>query len=210
MLLNRMIWKYASALSSNESALLLELERQTHLKTRDPEMSSGKLQGRLLSFFSKMKKPKVILEIGTFTGYATLCLAEGLAEEGKIITIQKDGEYLQIARAFFEQSEYTEQIQLIEGDAIEIIPELNENLDLVFIDAGKKEYLEYYELLMAKLKPSSIILADNILWRGKVLDDSKDERTQILDAFNKRVCSDDRVENFILPFRDGIHVIMVK
>lgn len=210
MLLNKLIWKYSSALSTPESALLIDLERQTHLKTRDPDMISGKLQGRILSFLSKLKSPKKILEIGTFTGYSTLCLAEGLVDEGKIVTIEKDGEYLHIAREFFAKSEYKDQIDLLEGDALELLPEMNLDFDLVFIDAGKKEYQKYYKLLIDRLPSGSLMLADNILWRGKVLEEKKNERTEILDAFNKEVSEDDRVENFILPVRDGIHVIMLK
>ncbi len=209
MLLNNMIWKYASAMSTPESPLLLELERQTHLKTRDPEMISGKMQGRILSFLSKLIAPKHILEIGTFTGYATLCLAEGLVQDGRIYTLEKDPEYLHIAKQFFKQSEFHDRIELLEGDALEIIPGLDVDFQLVFIDAGKKEYVDYYDLLLPRLKQGSIILADNVLWRGKVLEDKKDERTQIIDDFNRRASEDVRVENFILPIRDGIHVIRI-
>jgi len=210
MLLDRLIWKYASSLSTKESSLLKDLERETHLKTRDPEMISGQMQGRILAFLSKLKSPKYILEIGTFTGYATLCLAEGLQEGGKIYTIEKDPEYLHIAKTFFAKSEYRGMIELIEGDALELFPTLDVDFDLIFIDAGKKEYLKYYEMLMDALNPGSIILADNVLWKGRVLQEKKDERTQIIDDFNRRVNADDRVENFILPIRDGIHVITVK
>jgi len=210
MLLNRLIWKYASSLSTEVSPLLLDLERQTHLKTRDPEMLSGKIQGRILSFLSKLKAPKAILEIGTFTGYATLCLAEGLAENGKIYTIEKDPEYLHIARAFFDKSIYKDRIELLEGDALELIPTLDLDLQLVFIDAGKKEYVRYYDLLISRLQSGSVILADNVLWKGRVLDKKKDERTQIIHDFNVLVNTDDRVDNFILPIRDGIHIITVR
>ena len=210
MLIQKEIWKYCYNLASEESDLLKALERETFLKTTDPEMISGKLQGRWLSFISRLKKPNRILEIGTFTGYATLCLAEGLSEHGIIQTIERDEEMIEIAQKYFNSSAYTDRIELLVGNALEVISKLEGTYDLVFMDAGKKEYIEYYDLLFPKLKSGSVILADNILWRAKVLEEKKDIRTERLNAFNLMVQNDDRVDNFILPIRDGIHIITVK
>jgi caffeoyl-CoA O-methyltransferase len=199
--------EYCETFSENENDLLKQLNRETHLKIGSPRMLSGHLQGRVLSFLSSLIQPSCILEIGTYTGYSALCLAEGLTKDGKLITIDPNEETNVFAKRFINQSAYKNQIDLIEGDAQKIIPELTHKFDLVFIDADKKNYKVYYDLVVDKVNSGGLIIADNVLWSGKVLDQKKDEDTQVIHDFNSYVTSDSRVTNVLLPVRDGLMVM---
>jgi len=205
------IEEYARLHTEPEPELLQKLNRETHAKVLYPRMLSGHLQGRFLSMVSKMVRPKYILEIGTYTGYSALCLAEGLQPDGKLVTIDINEELESMCRRYFSQSPYNQQINLRIGDAKAIIPQLNYPFDLVFIDADKENYLFYYELLIPKLPSGAFILADNVLWSGKVLDEQhKDKETQSLREFNTHILNDTRVEKLLLPVRDGVMIIRVK
>ena len=194
-----------------EDEILKNIDRETHLKVSMPRMLSGHYQGRVLSMLSKMTNPERILEIGTYTGYATLCLAEGLTENGFIHTIDINAELEDMVRANFNRSPLNEKIIYHQGDATKIIPELNEVFDLVFIDADKKNNETYYNLLIDKLRPGGIIIVDNVLWSGKVLNEKNiDQNTAIITNFNKMVRKDQRVEKLILPIRDGLFIIRKK
>ncbi|MBK9734032.1 MAG: O-methyltransferase [Saprospiraceae bacterium] len=201
---------YCCAQSTLHEKMLDEIERTTHLKTLSPRMLSGYLQGSFLSLISKIKMPENILEIGTFTGYSAICLAQGLSKKGKLVTIEYDEVHGAIADSFFSKSSYNNQIELIIGDAKEIIPTLNIDFDLVFIDADKASYVTYYNLVIDRCNSGAIIIADNVLWNGKVIEKKLDKKTKLLDDFNKMIKSDTRVENVILPLRDGINVIRKK
>ncbi|MCS7028391.1 MAG: O-methyltransferase [Bacteroidia bacterium] len=205
------IEEYARQHTEPEPELLQQLNRETHAKVLYPRMLSGHFQGRLLSLISKMIRPKYILEIGTYTGYSALCLAEGLQPDGKLITIDINEELESICHRYFAQSKYHSQIELRIGDARAIIPQLNYPFDLVFIDADKENYLFYYEMLIPKLPKGAFILADNVLWSGKVLNEEhKDKETQSLREFNTYLLKDIRVEKLLLPIRDGLMIIRVK
>lgn len=206
----KQVHRYCSAHSSPQSDILYELERETHLKTLAPQMMSGHLQGRLLSLLSKMLRPRRILEIGVFTGYATLCLAEGLPADGIIHAVEGNPELEYLIRKYLKKADLEDKVKLHIGDAKVIAGTLDETFDLVFIDAGKRDYAFYYDLIIDKVNPGGIILADNVLWSGKVVDGATDADTQLLDAFNKKVNADERVENLILPLRDGLTVIRRK
>ncbi len=197
---------YATEMSMPVPALLRELERETHLKTLAPQMLSGPLQGRLLSLLSKLLQPKCILEIGTFTGYSALCLAEGLPEDGELHTIEANDELEYLIRKYFSRSEQRKQLHLHIGHAREIIPKLAGNFDLVFLDAGKRDYTKYYDLLIERIKPGGIILADNVLWSGKLIFEREDPDARLLHQFNEKLRQDDRVETVLLPIRDGLLV----
>jgi predicted O-methyltransferase YrrM len=199
--------KYCEDFSQMENELLARLNRDTHLKTSQPRMLSGRLQGRLLSFLSKLQKPDFILEIGTFTGYSALCLAEGLNKNGKLITIDPNEETNYLAQNYFNQSSFKDCIELIQGQSQTIIPTLNYLFDLVFIDADKKNYSLYFDLTIDKVKPGGLIIADNVLWSGKVLDEKKNKDTEEIHLFNQKIQNDTRVENLLLPIRDGLMVM---
>ncbi len=201
--------EYCEAHSTPESDLLYRLNRETNLKCIKPRMISGHLQGRLLSFISQMMRPKRILEIGTYTGYATLCLAEGLSDDGRIDTIEVDEELEEMIRRYFSQSAYNEKITLHIGDALQVLKQLDATWDLVFMDAEKDDYIAYYELVLPRLRQGGIIMADNVLWSGKVIQEVKtgDKETRALMKFNDYILADKRVKNFLLPFRDGIMII---
>lgn len=201
---------YAEKFSSDHNQLLEELERETHLRTINSRMCSGYTQGRLLAMISRLKKPSTILEIGTFTGYSTLCLAEGLSFDGRIITIDVDKEVTEIARRYFDKTEYSNRIKLYLGDAKEIIPTLDMDFDLVFIDADKQQYITYLDMVIPKLKADGMILADNVLWSGKVTNRQMDKKTRSIHEFNVRVASDPNLTCFIIPLRDGLSIIMTK
>lgn len=191
-----------------EPELLKKINRETHLKVLKPQMLSGHYQGRVLSMISKLISPKRILEVGTYTGYATLCLAEGLTTDGEIHTIDVNPELEQIIKNNVKQSELFRKVKFHLGEAIKIIPNLNEVWDLVFIDADKANNATYYDLVIDKVRPGGVILTDNVLWYGKVLNDAtKDKDTTIIHQFNNRVANDPRVEKLILLVRDGIFVI---
>jgi predicted O-methyltransferase YrrM len=199
---------YVCSNTSEESELLKRINRETHLEVIQPRMLSGHFQGRVLSMFSKMIQPDCILEIGTYTGYSALCLAEGLKENGKLITIDVNEELETRVRSYFEASEFRSQIEYKIGDAMKIIPELNEQFDIVFIDADKLNYINYYNLVFSKVKIGGYIIADNVLWSGKVADESKNDKdTELLRAYNLLNHKDERVENVLLPIRDGLMVV---
>lgn len=194
-----------------ESKLLQHIDRETNLKVLMPRMLSGHYQGRFLSLLSKMNSPKRVLEIGTFTGYATLCLAEGLNEDGIIYTLDINAELEDMVRGNFAKSPLNAKIKYIIGDAQESLKTLkNEIFDLVFIDADKKNNGTYYDLIFDQVKPGGIIIVDNVLWSGKVLSNAPDKDTQNISNFNDYVNADSRVEKLILPIRDGLFVIRKK
>lgn len=208
-ILSQELENYLSLHFSPETDLLKKLEKETFQKTTQPQMLSGGYQGRLLSLISKLIRPNRILEIGTFTGYATLCLAEGLSKDGKIITIDRNEELMYLPRKYFAESEYAQQIEVKIGNAMDVLDELDEKFDLIFIDADKSNYINYYEKVLGKMNPGGVILADNVLWYGKVLQETKanDKDTKILKEFNELTSKDPRVESIILPVRDGISLI---
>jgi caffeoyl-CoA O-methyltransferase len=205
--LDERIVSYSETFSEKESELLRQLNRETHLKVNSPRMLSGHLQGRLLSFLSSLVKPNYILEIGTYTGYSALCLAEGLSENGKLITIDPNEETNHFARQYIERSPYKNKIELISGEAQKLIPDLKFSFDLVFIDADKRNYGLYYDLVINKVNKGGIIIADNVLWSGKVLDQKKDADTEAIHKFNEKITTDERVKNVLLPIRDGLMMI---
>lgn len=203
------IEEYCEAHSTPEPELLYRLNRETNLKVMNPRMLSGHIQGMFLTSLVRMMQPKAVLEIGTYTGYAAICLAEGLPDEGIIDTIEIDVELEDIIRKYFSQYSKREKINLHIGDAVEVIPALDKTYDLVFMDADKEEYIRYYELVLPKVRKGGYILADNVLWSGKVLQEVKsgDKDTPAIRQFNDYVLQDERVRNFLLPLRDGIMVI---
>jgi caffeoyl-CoA O-methyltransferase len=201
--------QYCEDHSSITDPLLDELERQTHLRTLSPRMLSGKLQGQFLTMMSLITRPKYILEIGTFTGYSALCLAKGLPTDGILITIDIDEETGIIAQSFFDQSPYSHNIHFHLGDAKTIIPTLTYQWDLVFIDADKSAYSAYLDIVIPMCIHGAIILVDNVLWSGKVIEEVMDKKTQAIDLFNKKVMNDTRLSNMIVPMRDGLQIISV-
>ncbi|WP_395802913.1 O-methyltransferase [Daejeonella sp.] len=210
-LLSEELSNYLENSCEPENDLLKHINRETHLKVSMPRMLSGHYQGRLLSMISKMIAPQRILEIGTFTGYATLCLAEGLQKNGLIYTIDINEELEDMVRVNFKKSDFDPQIKYQIGDAKQIIPTLNETFDLVFIDADKKNNATYYEMIMDSVRSGGLILIDNVLWSGKVLDQEKtDQKTTFINNFNEKVSSDSRVEKLILPVRDGLFIVRKK
>ena len=203
---------YAAQHTEDEPLLLQELNKRTHLNVLQPRMISGHFQGRFLSLLSKMVQPRTILEIGTYTGYATLCLAEGLHPDGVLHTIDIKEELTDLQREFFDRSGYGSQIVQHLGKAADIIPALNTTFDLVFIDADKQNYAHYFDLVIEKMNRGGIILSDNVLWSGKVVEEVKhnDKHTQALMAYNQKIKDDPRVETVLLPIRDGITLSRVK
>ncbi len=194
--------------TSPETALLYDLNRQTHIQIMIPRMLSGHIQGRILSLFSKMIKPKTILEIGTYTGYSALCLAEGLAKDGKLLTIDKNEELEEFTQSYFDKSDFSSQIDFRIGNAMEIIPTLKETFDIVFIDADKANYSNYFDLVINQTNTGGFIIADNVLWSGKVAKpiDPKDKDTQAMADYCKKIHEDSRVENILMPVRDGLMI----
>ncbi|WP_315016515.1 O-methyltransferase [Capnocytophaga leadbetteri] len=203
---------YAAQHTEDEPLLLQELNKRTHLNVLQPRMISGHFQGRFLSLLSKMVQPRTILEIGTYTGYATLCLAEGLHPEGLLHTIDIKEELTDLQHEFFDRSGYGRQIVQHLGKAADIIPALDTTFDLVFIDADKQNYAHYFDLVIEKMNRGGIILSDNVLWSGKVVEEVKhnDKHTQALMAYNQKIKDDPRVETVLLPIRDGITLSRVK
>lgn len=193
-----------------ESELLQRIDRETNLKVLMPRMLSGHYQGRVLSMLSKIVSPSRILEIGTFTGYATLCLAEGLTDKGMIYTLDINEELEDMVRGYFAESPFNDKIKYILGDATETISTLNETFDLVFIDADKKNNGRYYDLIFDSLRPGGLVIVDNVLWSGKVLNSNPDKDTKIITTFNDKILGDKRVEKLILPVRDGLFIIRKK
>ncbi len=205
-LLNDAIQAYLENHCEPETALLSHINRETHLKVPMPRMLSGHFQGRLLSLLSKLISPRRILEIGTYTGYATLCLAEGLLKDGLIHTIDVNEELEERVRGYFDRSEFASKIQYHIGKAVEVIPTLNEDFNLIFIDADKKNNATYYDLVFDKLMPGGMIIVDNVLWSGKVLSE-KDSDSESIRSFNEKITNDSRAEKLILPVRDGLFII---
>lgn len=201
------IQRYAEAHTTPESALLKRINRETHAQVLRPRMLSGHMQGRFLSMVSHMIQPKRILEIGTYTGYSALCMAEGLHADGKIITLDINEELETRVRGYFTESGFNAKIDYRVGDARTIIPTLNETFDLVFIDADKENYARYFDMVFDKVRVGGFLLADNVLWSGKVLQGDVDKDTKAIIDFNTKIQNDPRVENTLLPLRDGILTI---
>lgn len=204
------IHKYCSDHSTEIDPILYELERETNLKTLAPQMMSGHIQGILLQFISQMIRPNRILEIGTFTGYSAICLAKGLSDDGILHTIEVKKEFRKIIEKYFQKANIEDKVKLYIGDAKRIISEFEGQFDLVFIDAAKFDNLNYYKLVIDRIRPGGYILVDNVLWSGKVIDNQKDNDTRMVHAFNTFVKNDNRVENIILPLRDGLSIIRKK
>lgn len=203
-LVEKHIEDYCEQYSTKESEVLKELNRETHANVLIPQMLSGHLQGRVLSMLSHMLQPKCILEIGTYTGYSAICFAEGLQNGGKLHTIDINDELEPMVKKVIDEASMGDRIQCYYGNAMEIIPTINETFDLVFIDADKVNYSNYFDLVIDKVRKGGVIIADNILWNGDVTKEKKDKRTQALHNYNAKINSDDRVENVILSIRDGL------
>jgi caffeoyl-CoA O-methyltransferase len=198
--------------SQQEPSILQELSRETWQKVLNPRMLSGAFQGRVLSMIAKLIQPKNILEIGTYTGYSSLCLAEGIRPEGKIITIDKNEELETLQNKYFEKSGFRNIIEQRVGNALDLIPLIDEKFDLVFIDADKSNYINYFHLIINKMNPGGVILSDNVLWSGKVVEElnPKDVDTKVLLDYNRLLNTDNRIETVLLPIRDGLTISRVK
>jgi len=201
------ISRYCETFSKPQSKVLSELERETHLKALYPQMLSGHLQGKFLGMVSAMLKPKTILELGAFTGYSAICLASGLDEGGVVHTIEENEELEELIIKYFKKAGMEKKITLHIGRVEDIVPQLQMKFDMVFIDAEKTDYPAYYKLVFDKVKQGGVIIADNALWSGKVLEDDKDTETQGIHDFNRMVLNDSRVDNMLLPLRDGVMMI---
>ncbi len=211
LLTSEKINSYCEHFSTKESEALYELSRQTHLKTDMPIMLSGHLQGKVLSMISHMIKPSNILEIGTFTGYSAICLAEGLAENGQLITIDSNAELNALCEEFFIKSGHSTNIKMLTGKAADIIPTLNIEFDLVFIDADKPNYALYYDLIFDKVKKGGFILADNVLFNAEILTlETASKNAKAMHAYNEKIINDSRVECVLLPLRDGVMITRKK
>jgi len=197
---------YLEALASQEDPLLAELFRETFLKVQMPHMVSGHVQGLFLENLSRMIAPRRILEIGTFTGYSTICLAKGLSQDGLLYTLDINEELEPIFSKYFLRSGLDKKIRFIPGNALKTIPQIDEMFDLVFIDADKMNYALYYELVIDKVRPGGYIISDNVLWSGKVLEEKKDKETENMHQFNIKLSNDPRTQNVIIPIRDGINL----
>ena len=203
------ILNYSISKSEKESKLLNDLYRETYLKVLNPRMISGHYQGRILSLISKIISPKKILEIGTYTGYSAICLCEGMDKDGILHTIDNNKELVEIQNKYFKKANLKDKIVQHSGDAKNIIPSIEEEFDIVFIDADKESYPEYYDLIINKVRSGGIIIADNILWSGKILEkvEKDDQATKSIIEFNNKIIEDDRVKNIILPIRDGLNIV---
>jgi caffeoyl-CoA O-methyltransferase len=210
--IKNVLTEYADAHTSGESQVLAELREHCYAHYEDSAMLSGFFQGRVLSMLSHMIKPEVVLEIGTYLGYSALCMAEGLADGGKIITIDIEDDTQNVAKSYVAKTEYANSIEFLLGSALDLIPALTETLDLVFIDADKPNYSNYFDIVFDKVRPGGFIIADNVLWSGRVTEPaaSHDENTSGLVEFNEKVLGDERVENVLLPIRDGLMLIRKK
>jgi predicted O-methyltransferase YrrM len=204
--INLAIQDYAEKHTTEENKLLKTLNRETHVNHDMPQMLSGHLQGRLLNLFSHMIRPKQVLEIGTYTGYSAICIAGGLQEGGRLHTIDNNERLKPVIEKYIRQAGFEDKIKLYFGNAMNIIPQIDKRFDLVFIDADKSNYSNYFDLVIEKVTNGGYIIADNVLWSGRVLDDKKDNRTKALDHYNKKINSDLRVENLLLPVRDGLMI----
>lgn len=208
--LNELIRDYCSAHTTPVDTLLDDLERYTHVNTTAPRMLSGAYQARLLNLIVKIKRPEKILEIGTFTGYSAIAMASGLGEGGLLDTIDIDEEKKAVVEEYIGRAGLKEKINLHMGHAVSVLEKLNGPYDIVFIDADKKNYSLYFDLVIGKMNPGGLILADNTLWSGKVVEESADESTRALKDYNEKVINDERVESILLPVRDGIMVSLVR
>lgn len=208
-LLDLEIQRYVEEHTQGESPVLQQLNRETHAKILMPRMLSGHLQGRVLSMLSSMINPSCVLEIGTYTGYSAICLAEGLAPGGKVITIDINEELAPMVKRYFKEAGFSDRIDFRIGNALDIIPKLDREPDLVFIDADKRNYTHYFDLVIGKVRKGGYILADNVLWSGKVIQepDGSDKDTEAIRSFNDKVHNDKRVENVLFPIRDGLMVM---
>ncbi len=204
------VLKYIQQFSSDPSDILRDIERETFLTTLAPQMISGKIQGRFLSMISKMIRPRRVLEIGSFTGYGAICLAEGLVSDGMVFTIEANIELEKTIHQNIADANLIDRITLLIGQAEKLIPEMDERFDLVFIDAAKKDYAQFYDLVFDKVVSGGFILADNVLWAGKVLQANADRETQLIHRFNDKVNRDKRVENLIIPLIDGMMICRKK
>ncbi|MFM6933971.1 MAG: O-methyltransferase [Flavobacteriales bacterium] len=203
--------QYCCSHTAEENELLQRINRETHVEVLQPRMLSGHFQGRVLSMLSKMIQPNRILELGTYTGYSALCLAEGLTSEGKLMTIDVNEELEQRVKGYFQASPYAAQIEYIIQPALEVIPTLNETWDLVFIDADKQNYIAYYEMILPLVRSGGYVILDNVLWSGKVADPEKNDKdTVLLRELNARIHTDERVEEVLLPIRDGLMIARKK
>jgi caffeoyl-CoA O-methyltransferase len=210
MIFTEEIQNYAEQHTSGESDVLRELREHCFAHYSDSSMLSGFVQGRILSMFSRMIRPNKVLEIGTYLGYSTICLAEGLAEGGEVVSLDMNEETNAVAQSFIDKTDLGDRIQLRLGDAIFMLPHMAGPYDLVFIDADKPNYCNYYNLVFDKVRPGGFIIADNVLWSGRVLDGEKDENTAALHEFNRMVLADERVSNVLLPIRDGLMILIRK
>jgi caffeoyl-CoA O-methyltransferase len=209
--MNKKLEQYIEDFSTPEDPVLEDLYRQTHIKFLNPNMLSGHLQGKFLEFISRMINPQAILEIGTFTGYSAICLAKGLKPDGKLITIEINDELTDFARSYFKKAGLDSKITQLTGKAQEIIPDLDLIFDLVFIDADKREYIDYFRAAIGKVKPGGFILADNVLWGGQVIDkETKDQQARGIIDFNNMIKSEDGIQYIIMPIRDGLMLIHKK
>ena len=200
------IEKYITEHSSTETKNLADLNRETFVKVMMPQMLSGQVQGKFLEFISRMINPEYILEIGTYTGYSAICLAKGLKSTGKLITIDINEELTPMVKKYITLEKLEDKIEVLTGNAIQIIPTLTQQFDLVFIDADKNNYANYFDLVIEKVRPGGWILADNVLWSGKIIAQNMDKDTLAIDSYNKKIQQDPRVENVIISIRDGISI----
>lgn len=209
-ILSKALDNYIASHSSEEDAILKALDRETHLKVLMPQMLSGHVQGSFLSLLSTLAQPKRILEIGTFTGYATICLAKGMSKDGLLYTIDINQELETLSNKYFEKAGLRDKIISLYGNAMQLIPDLKETFDLVFIDADKSNYANYYDLVFNKVRTGGLIIADNVLWSGKVVDEKKDKDTLAMHLFNQKIQEDQRVENVLISVRDGLMIARKK
>lgn len=205
-ILSAAIENYIQQHSTSEDKVLQELSRETHMKVQMPQMLSGHLQGLFLEFVSRMVQPKRILEIGTYTGYSAICLAKGLTDDGLLYTIDINDELEPMNTKYFGKAGISDKVKRLSGNAVKLIPEIDETFDIVFIDADKQNYATYLDLVFNKVCKGGYIIADNVLWSGKVAEEKKDKDTLAIDLYNKQVAGDDRLINYILPLRDGLNI----
>ncbi|WOX79350.1 O-methyltransferase [Candidatus Shikimatogenerans bostrichidophilus] len=207
MIINNKIYKYINYLIKNFEPVYLKNIKKNYYNKKDIKMMSDNLQGRFLSLISRLKKPKYILEIGTFLGYSTLCLSEGLKKNGLLITIEKNKKYIDYAKENFKKTKYNKNIKILYGNALNVIPKLKYNFDIVFIDADKKNNLNYFKLIFNKVKKNGIIICDNVLWKGKIIYNN-DNITKSINKFNKTIKKYKNINSIIIPIRDGLNIII--
>jgi len=210
MISESVLWRYLNNNVSHQDMILDALEKETYLKTVNPRMISGKVQAAFLSFLCRLKQPEIVLEVGTFTGYATIAMAKSLPENSKILSIEHNPEWYEIAKKWIKKADVEHKVILLFGDANHIIPSIDEKLDLVFIDGEKDEYINYYNAVFPKVNNGGLIIADNVMWGGKIFEETavkKDKKTRHILKFNQFILTDSRVRNFILPVRDGLMII---